>query len=181
MPETEVDRVLFTSDEIATRVRILAGEIRERVGTDEIVAVGVLTGAFVFLSDLVRVLDGPVRVLLARTSSYGEGTRPGELNVEIPGEMDLEGRDILLVEDIVDTGRSLKALVEALGEHRPRSLTTVALLDKPARREVDFAADFTGFMVPDEFLVGYGLDHAGLYRNLPDICVLARSVYEDGG
>jgi len=178
MLEKDVESVLFTAEEIAGRVRILAREIRGLIGEREIVAVGVLTGAFVFLSDLVRELKGPVRVLLARACSYGDGTRPGEVRVELPKELNLKGRDILLVEDIVDTGRSLKAMVEALSGHRPRSLTTVALLDKPKRREVDIAADFIGFKVPDEFLVGYGLDHAGLYRNLPDVCVLARFVYE---
>jgi hypoxanthine phosphoribosyltransferase len=180
MPENAIERVLITAGEIRERVRELAGEIRSRMGAGEIVAVGVLTGAFVFLADLGRELGGEVRFLLVRAASYGDGTRAGEITVEIPGETEFEGRAVLLVEDIVDTGRSIEALKAALLARHPRSLTTVALLDKPRRREVDAATDFTGFTVPDEFLVGYGLDYAGRYRNLPDICVLARSVYEGG-
>ncbi len=179
MLEKEIERVLFSADEIRARVRELAAEIRYRLGDGELVAVGVLTGAFVFLADLVRELGGEVRIVLVRASSYRDGTRPGEISVEIPGETDFEGGDILLVEDIVDTGQSLKALKHTLLERRPGSLTTVALLDKPDRRRVEITADVTGFTVPDEFLVGYGLDYAGLYRNLPDVCVLARCVYED--
>jgi len=178
MPEKDIERVLLTALEIRARVRELAAGIRDRLGDGEIVAVGVLTGAFVFLADLARELGGEVRIVLVRASSYRDGTRPGEISVEIPGETEFEGRDVLLVEDIVDTGRSLEALKHTLSLRKPRSVTTVALLDKPERREVDIAADITGFDVPDEFLVGYGLDYAGLYRNLPDVCVLARSVYE---
>lgn len=178
MPEKDVERVLLTAEEIHARVRELAAKIRDRLGGGEIVAVGVLTGAFVFLADLARELGGDVRIVLVRASSYRDGTRPGEISVEIPGETDFEGRDVLLVEDIVDTGRSLVALKKTISLRQPGSITTVALLDKPARREVDVAADLTGFTVPDEFLVGYGLDYAGLYRNLPDVSILARSVYE---
>jgi hypoxanthine phosphoribosyltransferase len=178
MAEKDIERVLLTADEIADRVNSLAGEIRSRLGDGEIVAVGVLTGAFVFLADLVRRLGGNVDVRFLRAASYRDGTRPGELRIEPAGDLSLAGRDVLVVEDIVDTGKSLEGILRWLQERGPRSITSAVLLDKPDRREVDVSADFVGFEVPDEFLVGYGLDYAGRYRNLSSVAVLRRSVYE---
>ena len=108
----------------------------------------------------------------------GDGTRPGKLDLEFLGDLHIEGGDVLLVEDIVDTGRSLLTIRQRLEELSPKSLTTVALLDKPDRREVEITADLVGFTVPDEFLVGYGLDYAQRYRDLPFVGILDRSVYE---
>jgi hypoxanthine phosphoribosyltransferase len=148
-------------------------------GHDEpIVAVGVLTGAFVFLADLIRHLECPVEVAFVRAESYRESTRPGELEVDIVGAPALEDRDVLVVEDILDTGRSLVRILEEVRAAGPRTLSTVVLLDKRERREVEVTVDFTGFTVPDEFLVGYGLDHARRYRHLPYVGVLRRSAYE---
>ncbi len=181
MVDPDIDHVLLSAGEIEARVAAMARDIDRRREGAEITAVGVLTGGFVFLADLVRRLRGPVRVGFVRAASYGEGTRPGELTVEILTDREIEGRDVLLVEDIVDTGRSLAGLLRTLAGHRPRSLRTAVLLDKKARREVEVPLDHVGFPVPDEFLVGYGLDYAGRYRNLPYVGVLRRSVYEGGG
>lgn len=179
MTERDIERVLIGEVRIRERVRSLAGEIAAAYGDGEITAVGVLTGAFVFLADLLRALPNPTRVVFARACSYRDSSRPGALEVEIVGGADLSGRDLLVVEDIVDTGRSLLGLVEVLNDAGARSVRTAVLLDKEERREVDVKADFTGFRAPDEFLVGYGLDYAGRYRHLPYVGVLARSVYAE--
>ncbi len=164
--------MLLSAEAIGTRVREMAADIARAYEGREIVAVGVLTGAFVFLADLVRHLPNQVRFTFLKASSYGEGTRPGELSVTLVGETALAGKDVLVVEDILDTGRTLVRILDILRQSHPRTLRTAVLLDKKARREVDISADFTGFSVPDEFLVGYGLDHAQTYRNLPFVAVL---------
>lgn len=179
MPEPDIERVLLDAEVIRERIRGLAREISATYGEREITAVGVLTGAFVFLADLLRELPNPTRVIFARACSYRDGSRPGELEVELVGRPDLTGRDVLLVEDIVDTGRSLLRLGQVLRDAGSRSVRSVVLLDKRERREVEARADFTGFEVPDEFLVGYGLDYADRYRHLPYVGVLARSVYAE--
>jgi hypoxanthine phosphoribosyltransferase len=178
MVQRDIEKVLLSAEEIDRRVRELAGEVRAEVGNGEILALGVLTGAFVFLSDLIRRLGDPVCVSFVSATSYRDGTVPGELLIEGLSGVEVRGRDVLVVEDIVDTGRSLYALQAELRRREPRSLRTAVLLDKRSRRQVEARADFTGFVVPDEFLVGYGLDYAGRYRNLPYVGVLRRSVYE---
>jgi len=175
---SDIDRVLLDEETIRRRVGEMAVAISADFGGEEIVALGVLNGAFVFLADLVRGLSLPVRIAFIRAASYGARSRPGELIVEAVGDLDLEGRNVLIVEDIVDTGRSLRgirATIEAAGAARIR---VAVLLDKEERREVDVPVDHVGFPVPDEFLVGYGLDYAGKYRNLPCVGVLKQSVYE---
>lgn len=178
MVNADVERILFTEEQIRERVRELAREIRAVFDPDGVYAVGVLTGAFVFLSDLIRQLDLPVEVGFVTATSYRDGTRPGALLTSAVGELRVAGRDVLLVEDILDTGRSLEAVQARLREAGARSLRTAVLLDKAERREVDVPVDFRGFEVPNEFLVGYGLDYAGRYRGLPYVGVLRRSVYE---
>ncbi|MEN8148547.1 MAG: hypoxanthine phosphoribosyltransferase [Planctomycetota bacterium] len=177
MNADDIDRVLLDADSLRHRVADLAAEIDRSFAGEEILAVGVLNGAFVFLADLVRALASPVQVAFLRAASYGGGTRPGELSVEAVGEVDLEGKNVLIVEDILDTGRSLLGIRAAIEAARPKRLEIVVLLDKAERREVNVAADHIGFAVPDEFLVGYGLDYAGRYRNLPYVGVLSRTVY----
>jgi len=177
MDATDIERVLLAEEEIGARVREMAREISEGLAGEEVVALGVLNGAFVFLADLIRALSVPVRVAFLRAASYGRSHRPGELEIQAVGEPDLAGKNVLVVEDIVDTGRSLEGIrrrVEAAG---PASLRVAVLLDKRDRREVPVRVDHVGFEVPDEFLVGYGLDYAGLYRNLPYVGILSRSVY----
>ncbi len=178
MVHPDIEKVFRTAGEIHERVGELAEEIGLIYGDREIVALCVLTGGVLFFADLVRCLGGTVRLAFAKAASYHDGTRPGDLTVDLLSGEDLAGKDVLIVEDIVDTGRSLVGIRRALRAFSPRSVRTVVLLDKKARREVDVDVEFTGFTVPDEFLVGFGLDHAGRYRNLPYVGILRRTVYE---
>ncbi|MFP4043861.1 MAG: hypoxanthine phosphoribosyltransferase, partial [Rhodosalinus sp.] len=137
---------------------------------DKLVVVGLLRGSFVFIADLVRELDLPVEVDFLEASSYGnamESSREVRILKDLRGE--IEGRDVLVVEDIVDTGHTLAHVLTLLRARRPRRLKCIALLDKPTRREVEVHADWTGFEIPDEFVVGYGIDYAQRNRNLPYI------------
>ncbi|MBS9716282.1 hypoxanthine phosphoribosyltransferase [Pseudohalocynthiibacter aestuariivivens] len=162
---------MISAKSIAARIEELAREIKEEFqGTDKLVVVGLLRGSFVFIADLVRELDLPVEVDFLEASSYGDGTessREVRILKDLRGE--IGGRDVLLVEDIVDTGFTLKHVIGLLQSREPHRLKTIALLDKPSRREVDVKADWTGFEIPDEFVVGYGIDFAQRNRNLPHI------------
>ena len=169
-PPYVVDQMI-SAKSIAARIEDLAREIRDEFSkTDQLVVVGLLRGSFVFIADLVRELDLPVEVDFLEASSYGdtmESSREVRILKDLRGK--IEGRDVLLVEDIVDTGHTLAHVVQFLQTRKPRNLRTIALLDKPSRREVDFKADWTGFEIPDEFVVGYGIDYAQRNRNLPYI------------
>ena len=162
---------LISAKAIAARVEALAREISaEFAGTDKLVVVGLLRGSFVFIADLVRELDLPVEVDFLEVSSYGdalESSREVRVLKDLRGR--IEGRDVLVVEDIVDTGHTLAHVTRFLNTRTPARLRTIALLDKPSRREVDFAATWIGFSIPDEFVVGYGIDFAQRNRNLPYI------------
>ncbi|EAR51700.1 hypoxanthine phosphoribosyltransferase [Oceanicola granulosus HTCC2516] len=162
---------MISAKSIAARIEALAHEIkREFRGTEQLVVVGLLRGSFVFIADLVRELDLPVEVDFLEASSYGdsmESSREVRILKDLRGE--IGGRDVLVVEDIVDTGHTLSKVTQYLATRTPARLRTIALLDKPARREVDFKADWTGFEIPDEFVVGYGIDYAQRNRNLPFI------------
>lgn len=162
---------LISAKSIAARIEALAREIAtEFAGTDKLVVVGLLRGSFVFIADLVRELDLPVEVDFLEVSSYGdamESSREVRILKDLRGK--IEGRDVLLVEDIVDTGHTLNHVTRILATRKPARLRTIALLDKPSRREVDFRADWIGFSIPDEFVVGYGIDFAQRNRNLPFI------------
>lgn len=162
---------MISAKSIAARVESLAREIKEHFdGTNKLVVVGMLRGSFIFIADLVRELDLPVEVDFLEVSSYGdsmESSREVRILKDLRG--DIHGRDVLLVEDIVDTGHTLKHVVEFLNTRDPARLETCALLDKPSRREVDVKATWTGFEIPDEFVVGYGIDYAQRNRNLPHI------------
>ncbi|RMH46989.1 MAG: hypoxanthine phosphoribosyltransferase [Alphaproteobacteria bacterium] len=162
---------MISAKAIAARVEALAAEIeRHFAGTDKLVVVGLLRGSFIFIADLVRELGLPVEVDFLEASSYGnamESSREVRILKDIRGQ--IEGRDVLVVEDIVDTGHTLSHVVRLLEGRRPRRLETIALLDKPSRREVDIKATWTGFEIPDEFVVGYGIDFAQRNRNLPYI------------
>ena len=162
---------MISAKSIAARIEDLCAEIRrEYDGTDKIVVVGLLRGSFVFIADLVRELDMPVEVDFLEASSYGnamESSREVRILKDLRGE--IEGRDVLVVEDIVDTGYTLNHVIALLQSRQPAHLKSIALLDKPSRREVDFKADWIGFEIPDEFVVGYGIDFAQRNRNLPYI------------
>ena len=162
---------MISAKAIAARIEALAREISEEfAGTDKLVVVGLLRGSFVFIADLVRELDLPVEVDFLEASSYGdsmESSREVRILKDLRGE--IHGRDVLVVEDIVDTGFTLAHVTRLLATREPRKLKTIALLDKPTRREVEIRADWTGFEIPDEFVVGYGIDYAQRNRNLPHI------------
>ncbi|MEP2782032.1 MAG: hypoxanthine phosphoribosyltransferase [Pseudoruegeria sp.] len=162
---------MISAKSIAARIEDLAREIKDNYSdTDKLVVIGLLRGSFVFIADLVRELDLPVEVDFLEASSYGdamESSREVRILKDLRGE--INGRDVLLVEDIVDTGFTLHHVVNLLKTREPNRLRTIALLDKPSRREVPVKADWTGFEIPDEFVVGYGIDFAQRNRNLPYI------------
>jgi hypoxanthine phosphoribosyltransferase len=169
--ETYVIDEMISAKAIAARVEALAREISEfYAGTDKLVVVGLLRGSFVFIADLVREIDLPVEVDFLEASSYGSAmvsSREVRILKDLRGE--IAGRDVLVVEDIVDTGRTLKHVLAILKTRGPKRLEVCALLDKPSRREVDVKAKWVGFEIPDEFVVGYGIDYAQRNRNLPHI------------
>lgn len=169
--------ILLSADQIQRRVRELALEIqRDYPETEELHLVAVLKGAFMFLSDLVRAMTRPVTLDFMAVSSYGKRTSSsGEVRLVKDVDFGLEGRNVIIVEDIVDTGLTLTYLQDILRARSPKSLRTACLLSKPSRRVIDVRVDYIGFTIGDRFVVGYGLDYAELYRNLPDIAVL------DGG
>ena len=159
---------MISAKMIAARIEELCGEIQQEFeGTDKLVVVGLLRGSFVFIADLVRELDLPIEVDFLEASSYGnamESSREVRILKDLRGA--IEGRDVLVVEDIVDTGFTLHHVLHLLAARNPRRLEVCALLDKPSRRETDVKARFTGFTIPDEFVVGYGIDYAQRNRNL---------------
>jgi hypoxanthine phosphoribosyltransferase len=169
-PNYVIDKMI-SAKTIAARIEDLAREIEAAYAESEkLVVVGLLRGSFVFIADLVRELDMNVEVDFLEATSYGDGmesSREVRILKDLRGE--ISGRDVLLVEDIVDTGFTLKHVVALLETRSPKKLKTIALLDKPSRREVDIRATWTGFEIPDEFVVGYGIDYAQKNRNLPYI------------
>ncbi|HWJ21538.1 MAG TPA: hypoxanthine phosphoribosyltransferase [Gemmatimonadaceae bacterium] len=169
-----VKRVAFDAATIADRVRSLGEEIAAAYPADEpLLVLGLLKGSFIFLSDLVREIRRPLQVDFIVASSYGDATvSSGVVNLVYDPETELEGKHILLVEDIVDSGRTLNRLMDLLGERRPKSLEICALLHKNIAAELRYPTKFVGFDAPHEFLVGYGLDHAENFRHLPYIASL---------
>ncbi len=166
-------RTYIGCDEIEKTLERLAGDINRDYRDKNPLVIGVLIGSFVFLADLVRKLEFPVEVDFVRLCSYGSGTESsGEVKMLLEPSIPLEGRDILVVEDIADTGYSLAFLMDYLKKKAPKSVRLCVLMDKPSRRKVPLSIDYTGFTVPDEFLVGYGLDCDYKYRNLREICIL---------
>ncbi|WP_305968202.1 MULTISPECIES: hypoxanthine phosphoribosyltransferase [unclassified Mameliella] len=162
---------MISAKSIAARIEALAQEIdREFADTDKLVVVGLLRGSFVFIADLVRELHLPVEVDFLEASSYGDGMESSrEVRILKDLRSGIEGRDVLVVEDIIDTGFTMSHVLHMLRGREPRKLKVIALLDKPTRREVEIKADWTGFEIPDEFVVGYGIDFAQRNRNLPYI------------
>jgi hypoxanthine phosphoribosyltransferase len=162
---------MISAKAIAARIEDLSREIQaEFRDTDKLIVVGLLRGSFVFIADLVRELNLPIEVDFLEASSYGDSTESSrEVRILKDLRGAIEGRDVLVVEDIVDTGHTLTHVRHLLESRHPRRLKTIALLDKPSRREVDIKADWIGFEIPDEFVVGYGIDFAQRNRNLPFI------------
>ena len=165
-------RVLIDEQALEERIATLGREIRSHYGDEPITCIGVLKGSFIFLADLVRVMGGDVRVEFLGVSSYHGGTRStGVVRITHDLKHPIDGQHCLIVEDIVDTGLTADYLMRLLAVRGPRSLKLCTLLDKPGNREIDVPVDFVGFTIPDEFVVGYGLDLGELYRNRPHIAV----------
>ena len=168
-----VKRIAFTAEAIASRVRELGREITDAYPGGELLVLGLLKGSFIFLSDLVREIQRPLQVDFLVASSYGDATvSSGSVRLVYDPETTLEGKNILLVEDIVDSGRTLSRLLDLLSERSPRSLEVCALLHKHVAEHLRYPTKFVGFDAPNEFLVGYGLDHAENFRHLPYIASL---------
>ena len=176
--QDEIQRVLITEAQIARRIRVLSAKIEAEFRGRELVVVSLLNGTVLFLADLIRHLSLPLRLDFIGVSSYGAGTESGDLTITKELRLDVKGRDVLLVDDILDTGRTMKRVLSILRPLRPRRIQTCVLLDKRARRAVNVQADYVGFRIPDLFVVGYGLDFAERYRNLPFVAVLKPELYQ---
>jgi hypoxanthine phosphoribosyltransferase len=173
MPDEPPTEILLSEQQIQKRVAELAAEIR-RDCSGEVHLVAVLKGAFMFLSDLVRHMTGPVTLDFMAVSSYAKArTTSGEVRMLKDLDSALDGRNVIIVEDIVDTGLTLTYLQDILRARNPRSLKTACLLSKPSRRQVDVVVEYIGFTIEDRYVVGYGLDYAEQYRNLPHIAVVS--------
>jgi hypoxanthine phosphoribosyltransferase len=173
-----VKEVLISSQEIEDKVREIGARITEDYEGEKPLLIGILRGAVVIMSDLMRHIDLQCELDFMDISSYGTGTSSsGVVRILKDLEEDITDRHVLIVEDIIDTGLTLSYLLRSLRARRPASLEICALLSKPSRRRADLDVRYLGFEVPDEFVVGYGLDYAGAYRNLPDICVLKPEVF----
>jgi hypoxanthine phosphoribosyltransferase len=177
----EVERVLITDGQIAERIRGMSRDIVRDFAGREMVVVSLLNGTVLFLADLIRNLALPLRLDFIGVSSYGAGTESGELVFTKELRLDVRGRDVLLVDDILDTGKTLYRVLGKIRALKPRRIKTCVLLNKAARRVEAVEADYVGFEIPDFFVVGYGLDFAERYRNLPFVGVLHPHVYEQAG
>ncbi len=175
----DVQSVLITEEQLAKRIKILAREIEKDFHGREMVVVSLLSGTVMFLADLIRHLNSPLRLDFMGVSSYGAGTESGDLVFTKELRIDVKGRDVLLVDDILDTGKTLSRVIPKLQALKPRRIKTCVLLNKAARRVEKIQADYVGFEIPDYFVIGYGLDFAERYRNLPFVGVLHPHIYKE--
>ena len=174
----DLAKILISKEEIEKRVKEIGAEITRDYEGESVLMVGILRGAVVFFSELVKNVDLDVRFDFMVVSSYGSGsTSSGEVRIIKDISQPIEGKNVLIIEDIIDTGNTLKNLTRMLLTRNPKSLKIVSLLDKPSRRKVEMEGDYIGFVVPNEFVVGYGLDYDEKYRNLPEIGVLKEEIY----
>jgi hypoxanthine phosphoribosyltransferase len=175
MPYSADLKILIGREALAAAVKRIGQELSASYRSRNPVLVGVLKGSVIFISDLIRQLDFPLELDFVSLSSYGSGIQSsGKVKMLLAPSISLAGRHVLVVEDIVDTGLSMKYLVKRLARQSPASLKICALLDKPSRREAEVKIDYLGFNIQDRFIVGYGLDFAQQYRNLPDICYIEK-------
>jgi len=174
----EIHSILVDRSQIARRVEELARQIKQDFRDKDLVIVSLLSGTVMFLADLIRQIDLPLHLDFMGVSSYGAGTVARELVYTKELRLDVKQRDVLLIDDILDTGQTLGSVSGKLRELHPRSIKTCVLLNKPARRKHPIEADYIGFDIPDEFVVGYGLDFAERYRNLPFIGILKPEIYQ---
>lgn len=165
----QVSDIMISKEEIQAMCKRLGEQITKDYAGKEILLVAVLRGAFVFMADLIRYIDLDCRVDFMKVSSYGNNTVSGELRILQDLEESIAGQHVIIVEDIIDSGNTLSKLSHLLKDRNPQSLRICTAFDKPDRRTVEIDVDYIGMQIPDEFIVGYGLDYAGLYRNLPDI------------
>ncbi|MEG2959259.1 MAG: hypoxanthine phosphoribosyltransferase [Oscillospiraceae bacterium] len=178
--DNDMEQVLFTAAELDRRTTELAAEIDRDYAGKAPLLIGILRGSFIFMADLTRKITLPVTVDFMAMSSYGRGTKStGQVEIKKDLSEDIEGRDVIVVEDILDSGNTLYYLLKILEARGPASVKLCALLDKPERREKPVELTYRGFSIPDAFVVGYGLDYAEKYRNLPYIGVLSPKVYAD--
>ena len=179
MMRDDMKAILYTKEEVAERIRQLGAQLTADYKGEDPILVGVLRGSFIFMADLVRCIETPLELDFVAASSYGTwAVSTGQVDLRLDLEKDIIGRHVIVVEDILDTGRTLSKLVDELKKRHPASLKLCVLLDKPERRVAQIEADYVGFTVPDEFVVGCGLDFNQKYRHLPYIAILKPSVYE---
>ena len=179
MYNSDIEKILVSNAEIAKRAEEIAAQINADYKGKPILVVGILRGASIFLADIFKRLEGDVELDFMSLSSYGNGTNSsGEVKMIKDLSEPVDGKNVLIIEDIIDTGVTLSYLIKVLEARNPESIKLCALLDKPSRRKVELKGDYIGFEIPDEYVVGYGLDYAEKYRNLPDVCVLSKTVYE---
>ncbi len=175
-----IERVLLDERQLRERVRELGQDISRDYADGDLLLLGILKGSVIFLADLARAMTIPVDMDFIAVSSYGTSTATsGQVRLLKDLDAPIEGRDVLIVEDIIDSGLTLSYLMDMLGSRNPRSIKVAVLLDKPERRQEDVFPEYTGFTIPDEFVVGYGLDYAEQYRALPYIGVLSPAVYAE--
>lgn len=178
MMNDDILKILISQDEIKEKVKELGQLITKDYKDKDLMVIGILKGCVVFLSDLIREINLPLTMDFMVVSSYGSSTKSsGVVRIVKDLEKDIAGKDILIIEDIVDTGLTLSYLVEYLKSRNASSVKICTLLEKPDRRKAEVDLEYVGFHIPDEFVVGYGLDYAELYRNLPFVCVLKPEVY----
>ena len=176
--ENDIKEILYTEEVIRKRVEELGAQLTKDYAGKSVLIIGVLKGCFIFLADLSRHMDLECEIRFLTASSYGfSSVSSGKVNIDGDIDFDVEGKDVLIIEDILDSGITLTALRAFVAKHKPASLKVCTLLDKPERRQLPITADYTGFECPNEFVVGYGLDYSERYRNLPFVASLKPEVY----
>ena len=176
--ENDIKEILFSEEVIQNRVKEMGAQLSKEYAGKSLLIIGVLKGCFIFLADLTRNMNLDCEIRFLTASSYGfSSVSSGKVNIDGDIDFDVEGKDVLIIEDILDSGITLTALRAFVAKHKPASLKVCTLLDKPERRQLPITADYTGFECPNEFVVGYGLDYAERYRNLPFVASLKPEVY----
>lgn len=173
----DIEKVLFSQEQLNSRMDEMAARLNEKYAGEEPIVIPVLNGAMIFASDMIKRLTFKLTIDPIKASSYAGTSSTGNVQITQDIKSDVQGRPVIFMEDIIDTGRTLQALTKVMAGRGAKSVEVIAMLDKPETRVVDFHADDYGFKAPNEFLVGYGLDYNGLYRNLPFVGVLKQRVY----
>lgn len=177
---SDIKEILVTKEQLQTRVKELATKISEDYRNKDCVMISVLKGSFIFYADLVREIDFHTTINFIRVSSYGSGAKSSaNVSFKYPLDIDVSGKDVLIIEDIIDSGNTYVFLKDYFKKQGATSVSMCALFDKPSRREVDISAEYVGFEIPNEFIVGYGLDYDEKYRNLPFVGILKPEIYND--